>query len=69
MLVGVRVAIGVAVRVGVGVTVAVGVAVRVGVGVTVAVGVVVGPTTPGEANRNWNTVTMTTARGRIAIFR
>ena len=71
MLVGVRVAVEVGVAVGVGVRVTVGGGVRVAVGVrvTVAVGVASRSTPPGETNRNWNTVAMTTARGKKTIFR
>ena len=67
MLVGVRVAVEVAVRVGIGV--AVGVRVAVGVGVTVAAGVDINSTISGETKRNWSTVAMTTARGKMIIFR
>ena len=75
VLVGVRAAVEVgvgvrvAVEVGVGVTVRVGVAVAIGVRVGVAVGVVKRCTTPGDTKGNWNTVEMTTARGKTIIFR
>lgn len=59
----------VAVIVGDGVTVTVGVIVAVGVGVGVAVGVANRSTIPEGAKRNWNTVAMTTARGKMIIFR
>ncbi len=67
--VGVRVAVEVEVAVGVRVRVGVGVRVAVGVGVAVAVGVASRSTTPGETKDNCNTVAMTTARGKMIIFR
>jgi len=67
--VGVAVAVGVGVGVGVAVAVGIRVAVRVGVEVGVAVGVVIRSTTPRGTKRNWNTVAMTTARGKMIIFR
>jgi hypothetical protein len=66
---GVLVGVWVAVIVGDGVNVAVGVTVAVGVGVGVAVGVAISSTTSRGTNRNWNTVAMTTARGKMTIFR
>ena len=66
---GVLVGVVVAVIVGVGVSVTVGVSVAVGVEVGVAVGVVIRSTTPKGTKRNWNTVAMTTARGKMIIFR
>jgi hypothetical protein len=65
----VLVGVGVAVVAGGEVKVTVGVSVAVGVGLGVAVGVVIRSTTPRGAKRNWNTVTMATASGRIAILR
>ena len=65
MLVGVGVGVGVAVIVGDGVTVTVGVSVAVGV----EVGVVIRSTTPKGAKRSWNTVAMTTAKGKMIILR
>jgi len=69
----VGVAVGVGVKVAVEVEVAVGVGVRVAVAVGVRVGVAVGGarrcTTPGDTRGNWNTVAMTTARGKTIIFR
>jgi len=67
--VGVLVGVRVTVEVGVGVTVRVGVAVAVGVRVGVAVGAVRRCTTPGGTRGNWSTVAMTTARGKMIIFR
>jgi hypothetical protein len=67
--VGVGVAVAGKVAVRVGVAVIVGVRVAVGVGVAVAVGVASRSTTPGGTKRNWSTVAMTTARGKMMIFR
>jgi hypothetical protein len=69
--VGVAVGVGVGVAVGVSVGVAVGVSVGVAVGVSVgvAVGVVSKSTAPGETEGNWSMVAMTTARGKIIVFR